>query len=146
MFRGWREDTESHHLSGINYQNSSQNLEACVVLSLAALGFIPLEMGRALLPVQPQPSEPSCLPHHGRACASSCGHRSWEPLWSHLPFLSCFLSFLLSLGFYLVKPGLAWACMFYLHLQSPSWFPVFSHLHRPFTSVSSGAELRLCMR
>jgi hypothetical protein len=67
-------------------------------------------------------------------------------LWSHLPFLSCFLSFLLSLGFYLVKPGLAWACMFYLHLQSPSWFPVFSHLHRPFTYISAGAELRLCMR
>lgn len=63
MFRGWREDTESHHLSGINYQNSSQNLEACVVLSLAALGFIPLEMGRALLPVQPQPSEPPLACH-----------------------------------------------------------------------------------
>lgn len=100
----WREEI-SKVISGINNQNSFQNLEVCVVLSLAAVGFVLLEMGGAPLPVQPQPSETSLvkftsegravsLPQHGCASGSSCGHHSCEPLWSpfsvFLPLLSAF--------------------------------------------------------
>lgn len=122
------------------------------------------EGARALLPVQPQSSEthllsspqraelwafPSMavrLPQHGCA-SSSCAHHSCEPLWSRLPFLSFSLSFLLSLE---VSP---WAScflglreeVFYLHeLCRVLLVPFFRHLHRPFTHISAGAELRLC--